>query len=154
MFRGGAVNPYDDLVVKATDETQTSENWGLLIELCDKVVSDKSPTGPRDCVGAVQKRLQHRSANVQLYCMTLSEALVKNCGEKLQREIASRSFMNALVAIVTGRLAHDKVKKRVLQCLHSWAEEFKGNANLGLVEETEDDLKSKGQAHRPGHGHD
>jgi signal transducing adaptor molecule len=58
MFRGGQVNPYDDIVgecgaraescgvsnesyaysvVKATDENQTSENWEILLNLCDKV---------------------------------------------------------------------------------------------------------------------
>lgn len=149
MFRSGQPNAYDDLVVKATDETQTSENWGVLIEICDHVVSDKSASGPRDCIASLQKRLQHRSANVQLYCMTLAEALVKNCGEKVHKEVASRSFMNALAAIVQGRNTHDKVKKRVLQCLKSWREDFKGNANLGLVEETEQDLASKGELFTP-----
>jgi signal transducing adaptor molecule len=37
MFKGTVANPYDDVVVKATDETLTSENWQIILNLCDKV---------------------------------------------------------------------------------------------------------------------
>jgi signal transducing adaptor molecule len=37
MFKGAQANPYDDIVGKATDETLTSENWELILNLCDKV---------------------------------------------------------------------------------------------------------------------
>ncbi len=57
MFRGTQANPYDDIVgksiitlfptvslfihfqraAKATDETLTSENWEIILNLCDKV---------------------------------------------------------------------------------------------------------------------
>lgn len=59
MFKGTQANPYDDIVgmlidanralfcqpsahlpprtAKATDETLTSENWELILNLCDKV---------------------------------------------------------------------------------------------------------------------
>ena len=37
MFGGSGTNPYDDLVNKATDENLTSENWEIILNLCDKV---------------------------------------------------------------------------------------------------------------------
>lgn len=37
MFGGGTTNPYDDIVIKATDENLTSENWEIILNLCDKV---------------------------------------------------------------------------------------------------------------------
>jgi hypothetical protein len=58
MFKSAPANPYDDIVgeyiravtlspldthppphnkVKATDETLTSENWEIILNLCDKV---------------------------------------------------------------------------------------------------------------------
>ncbi|MBW0511895.1 hypothetical protein O181_051610 [Austropuccinia psidii MF-1] len=144
MFRGTPPNPYDDIILKATDEAQTSENWSLFIEICDKVMTDTTPTGPRDCIAAIQKRLQHRNANVQLFCLTLSECLVKNTNENLHKEVSSRSFMKVLSSLVIDRYTHEKVKKRILQCLKSWSDDFHGNANLGLVEETVEDLKAKG----------
>lgn len=56
MFRG-TTNPYDEIVgtymtdkiggnmliivsVKATDENQTSENWEIILNLCDKVADE------------------------------------------------------------------------------------------------------------------
>lgn len=57
MFGGGANNPYDDVVgqyfnfiylsinsnnytAKTTDENLTTENWELILNLCDKVSDD------------------------------------------------------------------------------------------------------------------
>jgi signal transducing adaptor molecule len=58
MFRGGQPNPYEDVVgeikvnitnlvhglthypAKTTDENLTSENWELILNLCDKVQDD------------------------------------------------------------------------------------------------------------------
>ncbi|KAG0145776.1 hypothetical protein CROQUDRAFT_133564 [Cronartium quercuum f. sp. fusiforme G11] len=147
MFRGTPANPYDEIVIKATDEAQTSENWSVLIEVCDKVISDKTPTGPRDCIASVQKRLQHRNANVQLFCLTLTEALVKNTNENLHKEVSSRAFMKVLSGLVQDRYTHEKVKKRILQCLKSWSDDFHGRVNLGLVEETVEELRAKGYKH-------
>lgn len=147
MFRGAPANPYDEVVTKATDEAQTSENWSVLIEVCDKVMSDKTPNGPRDCIASIQKRLQHRNANVQLFCLTLTEALVKNTNENLHKEVSSRAFMKVLSGLVQDRYTHDKVKNRILQCLKSWSDDFHGKVNLGLVEETVEELKLKGHTH-------
>ena len=63
MFGGGSVNPYDEIVGeyetikklfkmiidcldigKTTDENLTSENWELILNLCDKV-SDEGQEG-------------------------------------------------------------------------------------------------------------
>jgi signal transducing adaptor molecule len=66
--------------VKATDENLTTENWELILEVCDKV--DAKPeegyviiyvakVRPKDAIAAVMKRLVHRNANVQLYALTV-----------------------------------------------------------------------------------
>ena len=71
------------LLAKATDENLTSENWELILDVCDKVNSKPeegcvSPmcsdliSRPRDAVAAVTKRFSHRNANVQLYSLTVS----------------------------------------------------------------------------------
>jgi VHS domain len=54
------------------------------------------------------KRLAHRNANVQLYTLELANALSQNCGIPLHRELASRSFTDALL-----RLAGDRVSPRL-----------------------------------------
>lgn len=72
-------------IAKATDENLTSENWQLILDVCDQVDS-KPEDGygiwtprdftdldrPRDAIAAVTKRFAHRNANVQLYALTVS----------------------------------------------------------------------------------
>jgi hypothetical protein len=58
----------------------------------------------RNVIAAVLKRLAHRNPNVQLYALALGEALSKNCGAHLHREMASRSFTQGLEKLVTDRV--------------------------------------------------
>ena len=66
MFRAQQ-NAFDDAVAKATDENLTSENWEFIMDVVDKVGSE--PTGGKDVVASLIKRLAHRNANVQLYTL-------------------------------------------------------------------------------------
>jgi hypothetical protein len=88
---------------KATDENLTSENWEYILDVCDKVGA--SDAGPKEAVAAMIKRLAHRNANVQLYTLELANALSQNCGVAMHRELASRSFTDAML-----RLAGDRVR--------------------------------------------
>ncbi|KAG8696892.1 ESCRT-0 subunit protein hse1 [Ceratobasidium sp. 394] len=143
MFRGGQVNPYDDIVVKATDENQTSENWEILINLCDKV-SEDGEQGARNVIAALLKRLTHRNANVQLYALSVAEALSKNCDITVHREMASKAFTQGLANLATDRNGHERVKKRTLGLIKLWAGEFAHDPQLGLMEECYSSLKAKG----------
>lgn len=83
---------------------------------------------PKDVVSAMIKRLAHRNANVQLYTLEVSRtspvdylrlisdqlanSLSQNCGVKVHRELASRSFTDALL-----RLAGDRVRTRTQDIL-------------------------------------
>lgn len=92
----------DNATAKATDENLTSENWEYILDVCDKVGA--SDAGPKEAVAAMIKRLAHRNANVQLYTLELANALSQNCGVAMHRELASRSFTDAML-----RLAGDRV---------------------------------------------
>ncbi|TFK65081.1 hypothetical protein BDN72DRAFT_773841 [Pluteus cervinus] len=143
MFGGGTVNPYDEIVVKTTDENLTSENWELILNLCDKV-QDEGESGARDVILALLKRLAHRSPNVQLYALTVAEALTKNCGIEVHREIASKAFTQGLEKLATDRTTHDKVKKRTLSLIAMWVSEWENDSTLGIMEDCYNNLKTKG----------
>ncbi|SNX87017.1 related to HSE1 - Class E vacuolar protein-sorting machinery protein [Melanopsichium pennsylvanicum] len=136
-----AKNPFEDIVLKATSEELTSENWELNLEVCDKV-SSGGDSSARDCIGAIQKRLVHRNANVQLYALTLADAVAKNCGLTAHQEIASRSFTQTLTRICLDRNTHAAVKKRCYALIKEWAGEF-DDESLGLMTETYESLKSQ-----------
>ncbi|KAJ9627252.1 ESCRT-0 subunit protein hse1 [Taxawa tesnikishii (nom. ined.)] len=138
MFRAQA-NTFDEVVVKATDENLTSENWALILDVCDRVSA--SPQGPSSAVAALIKRLSHRNANVQLYTLELANALSQNCGPPLHRELASRSFTDALLRLANDRNTHQQVKSKILERMHEWTEMFRGDADLGIMEQAYDKLR-------------
>ncbi|CAO3675443.1 unnamed protein product [Umbelopsis ramanniana] len=136
-------NPFDEVVTSATSENLTSENWELLLNVCDRV-SRSSPDAARDCVAAVQKRLQSKNANVQLYSLALAQALVKNCDLTVHREISSRTFTSALVKIINDKTTHTSVRQRALELIQSCAFDFRSDPSLGLMNETYLSLRSQG----------
>ncbi|KAJ7579176.1 hypothetical protein C8J56DRAFT_796695 [Mycena floridula] len=142
MFGGGATNAYDEIVTKTTDENLTSENWELILNLCDKV-QDEGPDGAHNVIAAILRRMAHRNPNVQLYALSLAEALSKNCTIDLHREIASRAFTQGLEKIITDRTTHDKVRQRALGLVAMWTAEFENDSTLGVMEDCYNNLQAK-----------
>ncbi|KFY84161.1 hypothetical protein V500_09545 [Pseudogymnoascus sp. VKM F-4518 (FW-2643)] len=140
MFRAQQ-NAFDDVVAKATDENLTSENWEYIMDVVDKVGSEES--GGKDAVASLIKRLAHRNANVQLYTLELANALSQNCESKIQRELASRAFTDALLRLANDRNTHQQVKAKILERMAEWAEMFQKDPDLGIMNEQYHRLKSQ-----------
>ncbi|KAF1829513.1 hypothetical protein BDW02DRAFT_573896 [Decorospora gaudefroyi] len=140
MFRAQA-NIFDDVVVKATDENLTSENWEYILDVCDKVGS--SDTGAKDAVAAMIRRLAHRNANVQLYTLELANALSQNCGIQMHKELASRSFTEALLRLANDRNTHQQVKAKILERMAEWTDMFARDPDLGIMSGAYMKLKSQ-----------
>lgn len=103
----------------------------------------------RNVIAAILKRLSHRNSNVQLYSLSLSESLSKNCGIELHRELASRAWTQALEKLITDRNTHEKVKKRALVLIEQWTRDFENDSTLGIMEECYNSLKTKGFKFEP-----
>ncbi|KAF2641093.1 hypothetical protein P280DRAFT_548864 [Massarina eburnea CBS 473.64] len=146
MFRA-QTNVFDDAVVKATDENLTSENWEFILDVCDKVGA--SDTGAKDAVAAMIKRLAHRNANVQLYTLELANALSQNCGIQMHKELASRSFTDALLRLTADRNTHQQVKAKILERMAEWTEMFSSDPDLGIMAGAYERLKSQNPNLRP-----
>ncbi|GAA6054704.1 hypothetical protein JCM3770_000039 [Rhodotorula araucariae] len=147
MF-GRPANPYDEVVSKATDEKQTEINWEVALAVCDKV-NDQGEPGARNCIAALQKRFTHRSANVQLFSLTLATALVNNCGPSVHREISGKAFTQALTRLINDRTTHDTVKKEALKQIETWVKEHPNNSDFDLLVETYETLKRQGHNFHP-----
>jgi signal transducing adaptor molecule len=99
----------------------------------DKVTNEDN--GAKDAVAAMIKRLAHRNANVQLYTLELSNALSQNCGLKMHKELASRSFTEALLRLAADRNTHQQVKAKILERMGEWSEMFAKDPDLGIMEQ-------------------
>ncbi|ORX72924.1 hypothetical protein DL89DRAFT_308822 [Linderina pennispora] len=139
MFR--ASSPYEELVNKTTSEMLTTENWELIMEVCDRVGTSETNAG--ECFNAINKRLLHRNANVVLYTMSLIEAMLKNCGQNVKQEVASRAFTTTLTRILNDKTTHESVKQRILGNIQQWAFEFRQDPTLSLMEETYTKLRAQ-----------
>ncbi|KAI8369909.1 hypothetical protein EDC96DRAFT_503811 [Choanephora cucurbitarum] len=136
-------NPFEESVTAATNENLTVENWELILAVTDKL-SRATTESARDCIAAVEKRLNNKNSNVQLYTLALSEALVKNCDITVHREISSRSFTNTLTKLVHDRSIHAKVRLRILEFIQMCSFEFRADSTLGLMNEVYQSLRAEG----------
>lgn len=119
----------------------TSENWGLILEVCDKVTGEDN--GAKDVCASMIKRLSHRNANVQLYTLELANALSQNCGTKMHIELASRAFTDALLRLANDRNTHQQVKTKILERMAEWTQMFSKDPSLGIMRDQYQKLKSQ-----------
>ncbi|CAH1772968.1 unnamed protein product [Owenia fusiformis] len=134
--------PFDGDVEKATSELNTTENWALIMELCDKV--GRNSNGPKDCLTSIIKRMNHRVPHVAMQSLTVLDACVSNCGHQFHLEMASRDFISE-VRVLLGGKAHPRVAEKLAQLVKKWAEnEFKSDASLHLIPTLYNSLKKEG----------
>lgn len=88
-------SPYDELVEKATAETMTSENWSLMMNISDVVMSE-GQKGSKNVLLALKKRINHRDPHVILYALSLLDCLWNNAGSEFRKAVSSRDFVPEL----------------------------------------------------------
>ncbi|KAI9014166.1 hypothetical protein DFJ74DRAFT_681677 [Hyaloraphidium curvatum] len=130
------------LVIKATDETNTSEDWGTIVDIMDRARG--SDERCRAVVRALVDRLASRNGNVVMYAVVVADSLVKNCGPAGQKEVASRAFLDALVKRIADRDLHDSLRQRILDNIQQWATAMKADPSLGYMADVYGSLKAQG----------
>uniref|UniRef100_A0A1B0D6L3 Uncharacterized protein n=1 Tax=Phlebotomus papatasi TaxID=29031 RepID=A0A1B0D6L3_PHLPP len=137
----GASSPFDADIEKATSEKNTTEQWGVIMDICDRVGS--SSTNAKDCLKSIMKRLAHNDPHVVIQAITLLDACVNNCGRNFHLEVASRDFENEYRRIVSKNQA--PVTGKLVGLLKRWSEEeFKSDPQLNLIPSFYQKLKSEG----------
>lgn len=133
---------FDVDVEKATSGTTTTEDWALIMEICDKVGG--SSINAKDCFKSIIKRLYNQDPHVVLQAITLLDACVNNCGKNFLLEVASRHFEQEFRKLLTKNLPQ-KVTNRLKSLLKKWAEnEFKSDPQLSLIPSLYTKLKQEG----------
>ncbi|KAH8367399.1 hypothetical protein KR084_012082 [Drosophila pseudotakahashii] len=126
----GQSSPFDADVEKATSETNTNDNWSLILDVCDKVSTN--PRLAKDCLKAVMRRMGHTDPHVVMQAITLLDALSNNCGKPLHLEVASRDFETEFRRLL-GK-AQPKVSLKMRQVLKNWADnDYKNDRELDLI---------------------
>ncbi|KAL3319615.1 TOM1-like protein 2 [Cichlidogyrus casuarinus] len=112
------------LIERATDSGQSSENWVLILEVCDQL--NETDEGPREALRAIRKRLNSAVGKDHLsiwYTLTLIEALIKHCGKRVQAQVANKDFLKDLIRVLSPK--HDppqQIQSRILFMIKLWVD--------------------------------
>ncbi|EDW12678.1 signal transducing adapter molecule 1 [Drosophila mojavensis] len=126
----GQSSSFDADVEKATSETNTTDNWSLIMDVCDKVTTN--PRLAKDCLKAVMRRMGHPDPHVVMQAITLLDACANNCGKPFHLEMASRDFETEFKRLLDK--AQPKVALKMRQVFKNWVETyFKNDPELNLI---------------------
>ncbi|KAK2181661.1 hypothetical protein NP493_386g05025 [Ridgeia piscesae] len=138
-------SPVGQLIEKATDGAQASENWALYMEICD--VINETEDGPKDGVRAIRRRLSTAGKNYTsvMYTLTVLETCVKNCGRRFHLHIVQKDFLQEMIKIIGPKNDPPQiVQEKVLSLIQTWADAFQQSPDLKEVSRVYQDLKGKG----------
>lgn len=137
----GANSAFDQLIEKATSEANTTDDWALIMEICDRVVTESN--GSKECMRAIVKRLNNSVPTVVMQSLTLLDACVSNCGKPFHLEVCSRDFESEIRKLLSK--SHPKVSEKLRLLIKKWAQqEFKNDPQLSLIPALYNKLKSEG----------
>jgi hypothetical protein len=108
--------------VKATDENQTSENWEVILNLCDKVVDEEQEgsVSSLSCQGSTVPWGQLMT--VTLSMLTLDTQIAQCCGSSHQASRAPERQRTAVCSYSsrsTGQELHDRLASGdIVQGIH------------------------------------
>ncbi|XP_011878314.1 PREDICTED: signal transducing adapter molecule 1 isoform X2 [Vollenhovia emeryi] len=134
-------SPFDADVEKATNEKNVTEEWGKIMDICDKVGT--SSQNAKDCLRSIVKRLYCQDPHVVIQAITLLDACASNCGKAFHLEIASRDFEGDLRKLINH--PQPKIVDKTKALLKKWVEgDFKTDPQLNLIPSLYNKLRSEG----------
>ncbi|CAI5717941.1 unnamed protein product [Hyaloperonospora brassicae] len=118
-----------DMMAQATSEFEADEDWDRILRVVDALSNIRNRAVLKESIRYLKLRLGDPSSRVVVLALTLTESIVKNCGDLVHQEIASEPFMTEMEALYRvhanrrGR-ASMEIASRVLDMIQAWGEAF------------------------------
>ncbi|KAK1877500.1 Hepatocyte growth factor-regulated tyrosine kinase substrate [Dissostichus eleginoides] len=119
MGKGGGT--FERLLDKATSQLLLETDWESILQICDLIRQGDAQA--KYAVGAIKKKLSDKNPHVALYALEVLESVVKNCGQTVHDEVASKTTMEELKDLLKTQTEPNwKVMcslslRRVMRCL-------------------------------------
>ena len=124
------LGPLGERMERATSEYQVSVDWQLNMEIVDEINALRARDKREEVARFIRVRLRSKKWNAVLMTLYLMEAIAKNCGLEMLRQLGDEATMETLKKVV--RESHKNVRKpdakqvnlKAKELIQAWGEEF------------------------------
>ncbi|XP_042575742.1 hepatocyte growth factor-regulated tyrosine kinase substrate-like isoform X4 [Cyprinus carpio] len=139
MGKGGGT--FDRLLDKATSQLLLETDWESILQICDLI--RQGDTQAKYAVGAIKKKLNDKNPHVALYGLEVLESVVKNCGQTVHDEVASKQTMEELKELFKKQ-PEPNVKNKILYLIQAWSHAFRNEPKYKVIQDTYQIMKVEG----------
>eukprot|EP00088_Acartia_fossae_P031734 TRINITY_DN3254_c0_g1_i4.p1 TRINITY_DN3254_c0_g1~~TRINITY_DN3254_c0_g1_i4.p1 ORF type:complete len:904 (+),score=342.00 TRINITY_DN3254_c0_g1_i4:37-2748(+) len=140
MF-GRSTSSFDRLLEKATSQLLLEPDWTSNLMICDAI--RQGDTNPKYAITAIKKKFYHQNPHAALFALQVMETCVKNCGDLVHQEIATKAFMEEMRDLVK-QTTDDNIKNKVLELIQTWGTVFRSQSKYRIVTDTLNLMKAEG----------
>ncbi|KAM4598528.1 hepatocyte growth factor-regulated tyrosine kinase substrate isoform 3-T3 [Polymixia lowei] len=138
MGKGGGT--FERLLDKATSQLLLETDWESILQICDLI--RQGDTQAKYAIGAIKKKLNDKNPHVALYALEVLESVVKNCGQTVHDEVASKQTMEELKDLI--KQTEPNVRNKILYLIQAWAHAFRNEPKYKVVQDTYQIMKVEG----------
>ncbi|XP_055971735.1 hepatocyte growth factor-regulated tyrosine kinase substrate [Sorex fumeus] len=139
MGRGSGT--FERLLDKATSQLLLETDWESILQICDLI--RQGDTQAKYAVSAIKKKVNDKNPHVALYALEVMESVVKNCGQTVHDEVASKQTMEELKELLK-RQVEVSVRNKILYLIQAWAHAFRNEPKYKVVQDTYQIMKVEG----------
>lgn len=140
MFR--TKSQFEKVFDKATSNLLLEPDLDSMLQMCDMIRG--GDVKPRDACSLIKTRvIEEKNPHVQLFCITVLDIVMKNCGEPVHKEIITESFLESLKGLVQSTSSED-IKAQLLDMIQAWGVGFKENSSFKIAPNLYNIMKVEG----------
>ncbi|XP_077475869.1 hepatocyte growth factor-regulated tyrosine kinase substrate isoform X2 [Stigmatopora argus] len=139
MGKGGGT--FERLLDKATSQLLLETDWESILQICDLI--RQGDTQAKYAIVAIKKKLNDKNPHVALYAFEVLESVVKNCGQTVHDEVASKQTMEELKELIKTQ-TEPNVRNKILYLIQAWAHAFRNEPKYKVVQDTYQIMKVEG----------
>ncbi|XP_017280929.1 hepatocyte growth factor-regulated tyrosine kinase substrate isoform X5 [Kryptolebias marmoratus] len=139
MGKGGGT--FERLLDKATSQLLLETDWESILQICDLI--RQGDTQAKHAIGAIKRKLNDKNPHVALYALEVLESVVKNCGQTVHDEVASKQTMEELKELLKKQ-TEPNVRNKILYLIQAWAHAFRNEPKYKVIQDTYQIMKVEG----------